>query len=102
DPLSDPLVLDRTAALLGDAFLVHLVVVERAVVRHEEKTRQLIVRRRPDRGVAHQEIAVADDADHHASAAFERERRADRETRSRPYPAAAIGAEIIQRMPEVP
>jgi len=36
------------------------------------------------------------------AAALERQRRADREPGPRPHAAAAVGAEVIERMPEVP
>ena len=41
------------------------------------------------------------DADHHAPGALQRERRADRQARPRAHAAAAVGAEVIQRMAEM-
>src|SRR3954471_15988194 len=102
DALADPLVLDGTAALLRHALLVELVVVERAVVGDQEKARQLVVRGGPERRVAHEEITVSHDADHQAPAAVQCECRADREAGAGPDAATAIGAEIVERVAEVP
>src|SRR5207237_5707468 len=89
DPLADPFVLDRAAALLRHAFLVHLVVVERAVVGDEKEARQLVMRCRPERRVAHEEVAIAHDAHHHALLALEPGRGAARDPGTgAPAPAA--------------
>ena len=63
--------------------------------------RDAVVRRGPHRGVAHQEVAVAAEADRHAAGAFERERRADRDAGPRADAAAAVEADVVERMAEV-
>ena len=86
-----------------DALLVHLVVVERAVVGDDEQQRNPVVHRGPQRGRAHQEVAVAADRDRQDAAT-----RAARARRRRAMPgpradaAAAVGAEEVERMPERP
>ena len=50
DALADPLVLDRPAAHARDALLVHLVVVEGAVVGDDDQQRNAVVHGRPERG----------------------------------------------------
>ena len=93
DALADPAVLDRPVAHARDALLVHFVVVERAVVGDDDQQRDAVVRRGPERGDAHQEIAVAADRDRQPPAAFERQRRADRDAGPAADAAAAVGAE---------
>ena len=102
DALADPLVLDRPVAHARDALLVHFVVVERAIVGDHDQQRNAVMRRRPERGRAHQEIAVAADADRHAAGAVQRQRRADRDAGAGAEPAAAVRAEKIERMAERP
>src|SRR2546427_2886342 len=74
DALADPLVLDGPAARDRHALLIRLVVVEGAVVANDEQARDAVVRRGPQRGDAHQVIAVAAQRDGHASGAAQRER----------------------------
>ena len=101
DALADPLVLHRPRALLRHTLLVQLVVVEGAVVRHHQQAGHLVVRRGPQRRHAHQEVAVAEDAGRDAPRALQRERRADDQPGPRPDPAAAVGAEVVERMAEM-
>ena len=56
--------------------------------------------RGPHRVHAHQEIAVAADRDRQPAGAFERQRRADRNARAAADAAAAVGADIVERMLE--
>ena len=86
-----------------DALLVHLVVVERAVVGHDDQQRNAVMHRGPERGHAHQEIAVA--ADRRSAmrpVPLQRERRADRDAGTGADAAAAVGAEEVERMAERP
>src|SRR5205823_2167253 len=76
DALAYPAVLDRARALLRDALLVQLVVVERPVVRDEDKTGNAVMRCGPEGGRAHQEITVAHDRDRKPAAVLQRQRRA--------------------------
>ena len=98
DSLADPAVLDRAVAHARDALLMQFVIEERAVVGDHEQERDLVVHRGPDRGDAHQEVAVAADRDRHAAGPFQRQRRADRDAGSAADAAAAIGTEVIERM----
>src|SRR5262245_4999617 len=102
DPLADPLVLDRTVAHAGDALLMHLVVVERAIVGDYEQQRNAVVHRSPDRGHAHQVIAVAADGDRQPPAAFECQRGTYRNAGPPAEPATAIGTEIVERVAKIP
>jgi hypothetical protein len=58
--------------------------------------------RGPQRGDAHQEIAVAADRDRQPPGALERQRRADRNAGAAADAAAAVGADIVERMAERP
>src|SRR5262249_34965385 len=93
DALADPLVLDGAVAGDGHALLVSLVVVEGAIVADDEQTRDPVMGRRPQRGDAHQVVAVAAQRDRHASGAAERQRRPDRHSRTRSHAGATVGAE---------
>src|SRR5204863_7315623 len=57
DALPDPLVLDRSAAQASDTLLMHLVVVEGAVVGDHDQKRNPVVHGRPYCGGSHHEIA---------------------------------------------
>src|SRR5215469_13259197 len=61
DLLADPLIRHRPLALLGDALLMQLVIVEGAVVADDDQQRDTVMDCGPDRRVPHHEIAVADD-----------------------------------------
>src|SRR5271169_6299626 len=98
--LADPFVFDWAIARACHALLVQLVVIERAVVGEHEEERNLVMHGRPHRGNAHQEIAVAANRDRQAAGAFESERRADGNARPAADAAAAIGADIVERMAE--
>ena len=98
--LADPFVLDRPVARARHPLLVQLVVIERAIVGEHEQERDFVMHRRPHRGDAHQKIAVAADRDRQPAGAFERQRRADRNARAAADAAAAVGADIIERMTE--
>ena len=63
---------------------MNLVVVERAIVGDDDQQGNAVVHRSPQRGRAHQEIAVAADADRQPAGAFERERGADRDAGTAP------------------
>ena len=67
-PLADPFVLDRPVARPRHPLLMHLVVIERAVVGHDDQQRNAVMHRGPQRGDAHQEIAVAADRDRQPAA----------------------------------
>ena len=60
------------------------------------------MRRRPERGDAHEIIAVAADRDRQPAGALERQRRADRDAGAAADAAAAVAAEIVERMAERP
>src|SRR5580700_10801629 len=98
--LADPLVLDRAVAHARHPLLVQFVVIERAIVGEHEQQRDLVMHRGPHRGDAHQKIAVAADRDRQPSGALERQRGADRNARSAADAAAAVGADVIERMLE--
>ena len=102
DRLADPAVFGRPAALARDPLLVQLVIEERAVVGEHDQQRDAVAHRRPQRGDAHQEIAVAEHRDRQALAVAQRQSRADRHARPRSDAAAAIGAEKVERVPEIP
>src|SRR5262245_5212224 len=96
DPLADPLVLNRTVAHARDALLMHLVIVERAIVGDYEQQWNAVVHRSPDRGHAHQVVAIAADRDRQPPAAFERQRGTNRDAGPAAKPAAAVGTEAAQ------
>ena len=102
DALADPAVLDRPVAHAGDALLMQFVVEEGAVVGNHHQQRNAVMRRGPERGDAHQIVAVAADRDRQPAGAFQRERRADRNAGAAADAAAAVGAEIVERMAERP
>ena len=81
---------------------MQFVVEEGAVVGDHDQQRDVVMRRGPQRGDAHQEIAVAADRDRQPAGAFERQRRADRNAGAAADAAAAVGAEIVERMAERP
>src|SRR5262249_9446459 len=101
DALADPLVLDGSAAHPRHALLVRLVVVERAIVADHEETRDLVMRRGPQRGEPHQVVAVADQANRNPARALQRQAGAHRDARARADAGAAVAAEIVERMREV-
>ena len=102
DALADPAVLDRAVAHARDALLMQFVVEEGSIIGDYDQQRNVVVRRGPQRGDAHQEIAVAANRDRQPAAAFERQRRADRNAGAAADAAAAVGAEIIERMVGTP
>ena len=102
NPLANPAVFGRPVAHAGDAFLMQLVIEERAVIADHKQQRNAIVHRRPDRGHAHAEIAVTADRDRQAAGAFERQRRAYRNARPAADAAAAFRADVVERVAEWP
>src|SRR6185436_15492541 len=102
DALADPAVLRRPRTDARDAFLMQLVIEERTVVGHHDEERDLVVRRGPERDVAHHEVAVAADCDREPAGALERKRGADRIARTAADSAAAFRAHIVERMLERP
>src|SRR5262249_4745600 len=97
DALADPLVLDGTPAHAVDALLVRLVVVEGSVVADDEEARDAVVRGRPQRGDAHEVIAIAEQRDRDPARPLKRERGADRDAGARTDAGAAITAEVVER-----
>lgn len=88
--LADPGILGRAAAMMRDLDLMLLVVAPRAVVVDDDQQRDAVVDRRPQRARVHDEVSVP--KDRHGELAFiaERQRRADRRSRTVPdAPAAA-------------
>src|SRR5580692_4127285 len=98
--LADPLVLDRAIAHARHPLLVQFVVIEGTIVGEHEQQRNFVMHRGPHRGDAHQKVAVAADRDRQAAGALERQRGADRNARSAANAAAAVGADIVERMLE--
>ena len=99
--MADPAVLHRARALLRDTLLVQLVVEEGAVVGDENEAGNAVVRSGPERGGAHQEIAVTHDRDREPAARLQRERRAHGDAGPRADSTAALRADVIERMAEV-
>ena len=91
----------RPLALPRDPLLVHHVVEVEGVVRDHDQQRQPVVGRGPDRGPAHQEVAVAEDGHRQAAAALERERGPDRHPRPRADARAAVQAQVVERVADV-
>src|ERR1700676_2288229 len=102
DPLADPFVLDQPVAHTGDAFLMHLVVVVRAIIGDDQQQWNPIVGGSPDRGCAHQKVAVSANGDRQPAGILEREGRADRDARPGTDASAAIRSEEIERMAKRP
>src|SRR5215472_19058290 len=100
--LADPLVLDRPLAREGDAFLVHLIVVERAIVGDGDEQGNAVVHRSPQCRDSHEEIAVAADGDGQAAGTLERERGTDGNARTAADAPAAVAADEVERMPKRP
>src|ERR1700730_3473026 len=98
--LADPLVLDRAVAHARHPLLVQLVVIERTIVGEHEQQRNFVMHRGPHRGDAHQKVAVAADRDRQPAGALERQRGADGNAGSTANTAAAVGADIVERMLE--
>src|SRR5665213_2054035 len=100
--LADPAVFDRPVADTGDAFLMQFVVEEGAIIGDHDQKRNVVMRRCPERGDAHEEIPVAADRDRQPPRALERQRRAYRNAGPAADAAAAVGAEIVERVLERP
>src|SRR5262249_16508238 len=98
--LADPLVFDRAIAGARHPLLMQFVIVEGAVIGKNEQQRNLVMHRGPNCGDAHQEIAVAADRDRQASRAFQRQRGANGNAGAAADPAAAVRADIIERLAE--
>ena len=79
-----------------------LVVVVRAIVGDDQQQRNPIVGGSPDRGCAHQKIAVAANGDRQPAGTLERECRADGDSGPRTDASAAIRSEEIERMAKWP
>ncbi len=77
DALSDPPVLDRAVTHACHALLMQFVVEERSIIGDHNQQRNVVVRRGPERGDAHQEVAVAAHGDRQPTAVFERQRGAN-------------------------
>src|SRR5262249_7028581 len=60
------------------------------------------MRRRPERGHAHQKISIATDCDRQATVVFKRQCGPHRNSWAATYAAAAIGTEIVERVVESP
>ena len=97
---ADPAILHRPSAQPRHALLVQLVVEERFVVGDDDQHRHAIVNAGPERGDAHQVVAVAEHRDRQPIAAAQRQRRADRHARTRADAAAAVEADVVERMRE--
>ena len=98
-----PIHLFSTGRLRAERpFLVHLIVVERAVVRHDHQQRDPVVRRGPQRGHAHQEVAVAQDRDAAAGRCPARPAPRRPRCRGRRRSRRPRRAEIVERMAERP
>src|SRR5262249_989145 len=98
DALADPAVFRRPVADAGDALLVQLVVEERAIVADDDQQRKAVMPRGPGRGAAHEETAVAADRDRQPAGALERERGPARDAGPAADAAAALRADIVERM----
>src|ERR1700682_604200 len=81
---------------------MHLVVVIRAIVGDDDQQWNPIVDGGPDRGRAHQKIAVSANGDRQPARTLERERRADGDSGPGTDASAAIRPEEIERMAERP
>ena len=103
DALADPLVLDRPVAHARDALLVHLVVVERAVVGDDDaaaesgSARRSTARSRPSGSRRRRRSRPAA-----LPRSLQRQRRADGDAGPAADAAAAVGAEEVERMAERP
>ena len=86
------------AALPGYACLMDHIVVEEGIVRHHDQQRQPVMRRGPDRGPAHQEVAVTQDGHRQPSAALQRERGAHGHSRPGADARTAVHPQVVQRM----
>src|SRR5262245_46759052 len=102
DALTDPAVLWWPVADARDALLVQLVIEERAIVADHDQQRDAVVHRSPQRSGAHAEVAVAADGDRKPPGALKRQRRADRNAGPAADAAAALRADIVERMMERP
>src|SRR5262245_57256818 len=102
DALADPAVLRRPIADAGDALLMQLIVEERTVVADDHEERNSVMHRGPERGRAHAEVAVAADRDWQPSRALERQRGADGNAGPAADAAAALRADVIERMMKRP
>src|SRR5579883_448235 len=91
---ADPTVLGLAPARSRDSVLVQLIVEVGAIVVDQYQQRNAVPRRCPDRGRTHAEIAVAQHRDGVTPLIVERDSSADRQTRTRAEPAAAVLAQI--------
>jgi hypothetical protein len=101
-PQADPAVFDGAAAQARHALLVQLVIEERFVVRDDDQERHAVVDAGPQRGEAHQVVAVAQHRDRQPVAAgvAQRQRRTHRHPGSRSDAAAAVESDVVLRMRE--
>src|SRR5204862_4712975 len=102
DTLADPTVGGRPVALPRHAVLVQFGVEGGIVVGDDDEQRDPVMHRRPDRGAAHQEIAVAEHRNRQPFAVAQCQGGADRHARAAADPAAAIAAERVERMADLP
>src|SRR5690348_16710779 len=106
DALPDPAVRGGPIPLPRHAILVQLVVKEGIVVRHDDKQRDPVMHRGPDRGAAHQKIAITEDCNRKAvtslGAVAQCQGGADRHARPAADASAPIAAERVERVPDLP
>src|SRR5262249_21619801 len=100
--LADPAVLGRPIADAGDALLMQLIVEERTVVADDYQERNAIVHRRPQRGRAHAEVAVAPARDRRPPRPLGPARGADENPCPASNAAPALRADVIERMTKRP
>ena len=98
DALADPPIFDRAIAHARHALLMQFVIEERSIIGDHDQQRNAVVRRGPQRGDAHQEVAVATDGDRQPAAVFKRQRSANRNARAAADASATIGTEIVEGM----
>jgi len=72
------------------------------VVGERDQEGNVVAHRGPQRGDPHQEIAVAEHRDRQPIAVAQSQSRTDGHARPRSNAAATIGAEKVERVPEVP
>src|SRR5262249_17270823 len=100
--LPDPAIFDWPVPHAGHTLLVQFVVEERAIVGNDDQQRNAVMRRGPNRGHTHEEIAIAAHRNGKAAAALECQCCADRDSWTAADASAAIGAEIVERVAEMP
>src|SRR5207302_8206314 len=102
DALADPSILDRSSAHAGDPLLMKLVIEEGLVVRDDQKQRDAVMHGGPQRGDAHEVVAISTNSDRQPPGAAQSECGADRNARAAADAAAAIGPDKFERMSKWP